>query len=142
MNTDLERFIDAQRRSYDIALAEIKNGRKRSHWMWYIFPQITGLGESETSIYYAIKDIEEATNFLHHKILGSRLIEISTELLRLENNDARSIFGFPDYLKLQSSMTLFSLVDNAHEVFTQVLQKFFDGQQDNNTIEILKDNRK
>ena len=140
MNTGLERFIDAQHNSYAYALAEIKSGKKKSHWMWFIFPQITGLGESETSKYYAIKDIEEAANFLHHEILGNRLIEISKELLMLENNNARAIFGFPDYLKLQSSMTLFSQVENTHEVFLQVLDKFFDGQSDNNTIQILNGN--
>src|SRR6476469_7431294 len=105
---NLKRFIDAQATSYANALSEIKNGRKRSHWMWYIFPQIQGLGFSETSRYYAIKDIDEAEEFLKDPVLGPRLLKICNELLQLRSNDAHSIFGSPDDLKLKSSMTLFS----------------------------------
>src|ERR1700709_704106 len=105
---DLSRFLTAQEKDYATALAEIKNGRKRSHWMWYIFPQIAGLGFSETSRFYALKDQAEAEAYLQHPVLGSRLIEISKALLEIEDNHATRIFGNPDDLKLKSSMTLFS----------------------------------
>src|SRR5665213_2039019 len=103
-NYNLQRFINAQETSYQIALSEIKNGKKQSHWMWYIFPQIAGLGISETSKFYAIKNVHEAEEFLYHSVLGKRLIEICNELLNLETNDAHKIFGSPDDLKLHSSM--------------------------------------
>jgi uncharacterized protein (DUF1810 family) len=135
----LKRFIDAQESSYAIALSEIKSGRKRSHWMWYVFPQIKGLGFSETSMFYAIKDIEEAEAFLQHPILGHRLIEISKELLKLESNNAHQILGSPDDVKLHSSMTLFSSVPGASPVFEDVLRKFFNGEKDNKTLQILGD---
>jgi uncharacterized protein (DUF1810 family) len=135
----LKRFIDAQESSYAIALSEIKSGRKRSHWMWYVFPQIKGLGFSETSMFYAIKDIEEAEAFLQHPILGHRLIEISKELLKLESNNAHQILGSPDDIKLHSSMTLFSSVPGASPVFEDVLRKFFNGEKDNKTLQILGD---
>ncbi|TKK66657.1 DUF1810 domain-containing protein [Ilyomonas limi] len=137
-NPNLQRFIDAQRRDYDIALAEIKNGRKRSHWMWYIFPQIQGLGFSETSQYYAIKDKTEAISFLKHPLLGTRLINICQELLWLKGNNATNIFGYPDDVKLKSSMTLFAALPNADPVFQAVLNKFFNGQKDEKTVQILK----
>ena len=122
---NLKRFIDAQEANYQIALSEIKNGRKQSHWMWYIFPQIHGLGFSETSKFYSIKNIQEAEEFLKHPILGRRLIEICNKLLELESNDANKIFGSPDDLKLKSSMTLFSSLHNSNPVFQSVLEKFF-----------------
>jgi uncharacterized protein (DUF1810 family) len=124
---------------YPIALAEIKNGRKRSHWMWYIFPQITGLGFSSTSQFYAIKDIDEANAYLKHPVLGYRLVEITTALLELPTNDARQIFGFPDDMKLRSSVTLFLQIKNASPVFQKVLNKFFNGQPDEQTLQILKE---
>lgn len=127
---NLERFIDAQKADYQIALSEIKNGKKQSHWMWYIFPQLQGLGYSEMSKHYAIKDIDEAERFLKHPILGSRLINICKELLKLKSNDAHKIFGSPDNLKLQSCMTLFSSVINTDPVFELVLEKFFNGVKD------------
>jgi uncharacterized protein (DUF1810 family) len=135
----LKRFIDAQESSYAIALSEIKSGRKRSHWMWYVFPQIKGLGFSETSMFYAIKDIEEAEAFLQHPILGHRLIEISKELLKLESNNAHQILGSPDDVKLHSSMTLFSSTPGASPVFEDVLRKFFNGEKDDKTLQILRD---
>ena len=104
---ELKRFIDAQQTVYGIALSEIKSCRKRSHWMWFIFPQVKGLGFSETSQYYAIKNTREAEDYLNHPVLGSRLVEISTELLKLEESNATLIFGSPDDMKLRSSMTLF-----------------------------------
>jgi uncharacterized protein (DUF1810 family) len=137
MNANLSRFIEAQKNSYSIALEEIKKGRKQSHWMWYIFPQIKGLGHSSTSRYFAIQHIEEATAYLNDTVLGARLIEICNELLKLDCNDAYSIFGSPDHLKLKSSMTLFSQVDNANPVFMAVLGKFFDNKYDDLTLAIL-----
>jgi uncharacterized protein (DUF1810 family) len=137
-NESLDRFIEAQKPDYSIALAEIKQGRKRSHWMWYIFPQIRGLGFSETSTYYAIKDLDEAKQYLQHPVLGKRLIEISKALLENEENDATKIFGTPDDLKLRSSMTLFAAVPNADPVFQAVLNKFFEGKQDSKTLSIIE----
>lgn len=134
---DLQRFIDAQGHDYATAFNEIKGGRKRSHWMWYIFPQIQGLGFSETSRFYALKNKSEAAAFLHHPVLGSRLIEISNALLKLDSNDAHQIFGSPDDLKLKSSMTLFASLKNTHPVFEAVLDKFFKGGKDEKTLTIL-----
>lgn len=135
--TDLSRFIKAQENDHAIALAEIKKGRKRSHWMWYIFPQVQGLGFSSTSKYYAIKDIDEAAAYLKHPVLGSRLVEICRALLALESDNATQIFGDPDDMKLRSSMTLFASVPGADPVFEAVLKKFFGGKKDERTLEIL-----
>jgi uncharacterized protein (DUF1810 family) len=137
-NYNLKKFIEAQRTDYANALSEIKRGKKQSHWMWYIFPQIQGLGFSSTSKYYAIKNIDEATEYLKNEILGNRLTEICITLLALETNDAHVIFGSPDDMKLRSSMTLFSEVKNASAVFQKVLDKFFDGKKDDRTLQILK----
>lgn len=134
----LQRFIDAQEKSYSTALSEIINGKKRSHWMWYIFPQIRGLGMSEMSKLYAIEDMQEAAEFLNHPVLGSRLVRICVELLHLTGNDAHAIFGSPDDLKLHSSMTLFSLAPSADPVFQKVLDKFFAGTKDEQTVAIIK----
>lgn len=134
---NLTRFIEAQKDVYKISLQEIKNGKKVSHWMWYIFPQIQGLGHSETAIFYAIKDKAEAIRYFNHPILGARLIEISNELLRLRTSDSIEVFGHTDSLKLKSSMTLFSLLENSNSVFQKVLDKFFDGEKDENTIHII-----
>ncbi|HEY0245465.1 MAG TPA: DUF1810 domain-containing protein [Mucilaginibacter sp.] len=134
----LKRFMDAQEADYAIALAEMKNGKKRGHWIWYIFPQIQGLGISETSKFYAIKDSNEALAFLKHPVLGNRLINICKELLQLESNDANKVFGSPDDLKLKSSMTLFASLPDTDEVFQLVLDKFFNGMKDNKTLQILK----
>lgn len=137
MQNNVERFIDAQRTDYATALSEVKRGRKQSHWMWYIFPQIQGLGYSSISKRYAIQNLGEAGAYLQHPVLGSRLIEISTALLALESSDAYRIFGTPDDLKLKSSMTLFAAVPGADPIFEQVLQKFFRGTKDENTLRIL-----
>jgi uncharacterized protein (DUF1810 family) len=134
---DLERFINAQERDYDNALAEIKNGRKRSHWIWYIFPQIQGLGFSEMSKPYAIKSLDEAEAYMQHPVLGQRLIEICTALLQLKSNDAHAIFGSPDDMKLRSSMTLFASLPDAYPVFQSVLEKFFDGKGDSQTLHLI-----
>lgn len=138
MNThNLQRFIDAQQRDYPIALAEIKQGRKRSHWMWYIFPQLDGLGYSTTSRFYAIKNADEAYYYLNHPVLGKNLIEICRELLNLPNVSATQVFGSPDDLKLRSSVTLFAVLPDADPVFQQVLDKFFDGDADIATLRII-----
>ncbi|MBC3540296.1 DUF1810 domain-containing protein [Rufibacter sediminis] len=134
----LQRFLSAQERDYEVALAEIRRGRKQSHWMWYIFPQMQGLGFSETSRFYGIKDLPEAEAYLQHPVLGSRLVEICEVLLKLEGKDAHRIFGSPDDLKLKSSMTLFSALPAAPPVFKEVLEKFFHGKPDEKTVQILR----
>ena len=136
---DLKRFLDAQENYYGHALAEIKNGRKQSHWMWYIFPQISGLGFSETSRFYAIKDRAEAELYLSHPVLGARLIEISEVLLEIEGKTANQIFGSPDDLKLKSCMTLFGSLENAHPVFQRILDKYFNGTKDQRTLDLIND---
>jgi uncharacterized protein (DUF1810 family) len=133
----LQRFLDAQATDYAPALAEIKAGRKRSHWMWYIFPQIEGLGFSSVSRHYAIAGAAEAAAYLHHPVLGARLVEISEALLGLASHNATSIMGSPDDVKLRSSMTLFARVPGASPVFQQVLDKFFGGQPDIQTLRRL-----
>ena len=133
---NLERFLKAQELDYETALAEIKAGYKRSHWIWYIFPQIQGLGYSSMSQYYAIRDMEEARAYIEHPILGRRLIEISRALLQLLSNDAGDVMGYPDNMKLKSCMTLFSLAGD-NDIFQKVLDKFFDGEKDKATIDIL-----
>lgn len=134
---DLQRFIDAQEADFTTALAEIKNGRKRSHWMWYIFPQLRGLGSSETSRYYGIQNIDEAEAYINHPILGQRLMEICLALLQLKTNDPNEIFGSPDDLKLRSSMTLFASLPDAYPVFQSVLEKFFNGKSDDKTLRLI-----
>lgn len=129
--------MDAQESTYAIALSEIRNGRKQSHWMWYIFPQIKGLGFSEMSKLYAIRNRDEANQFLEHKILGSRLIEISNELMKLTGKSAHQIFGSPDDMKLQSCMTLFASLVNTPPVFQSVLDKYFTGTKDHKTLQFI-----
>lgn len=136
MENRLDRFLTAQERSYDAALSEIKNGRKRSHWMWYIFPQIAGLGMSSTAQYYSIADIEEAREYITHPVLGARLLEISRALLTLDSSDATAVMGYPDDLKLRSSMTLFAQVSE-DPVFNAVIDKFYGGRPDTRTLHIL-----
>ena len=136
--SDLSRFHEAQKDDYDIALKEIKNGRKESHWMWYIFPQIQGLGHSSTAQYYAISDMAEAKAYLKDDVLRRRLVEISQALLDLPANNAIEVFGVPDNMKLRSSMTLFSMAGPEISVFQKVLDKFFAGQPDRRTLEILE----
>ena len=135
----LQRFEDAHRQDYETALAEIRRGRKTSHWMWYIFPQLKGLGYSPTAQYYGIENLAEAEAFLAHPVLGVHLVEISRALLALETNNADLVFGYPDNLKLRSSMTLFAQIREAAPVFGQVLDKFFDGKPDQRTLELLKE---
>ncbi len=135
---NLERFLTAQQNTFQQALREIKNGRKQSHWMWFIFPQIAGLGFSETSKLYAIKNREEARLYIKHIILGSRLIEISKALLDIEGKTTNQVFGNPDDLKLKSCMTLFSELDNANPVFEAVLAKYFNGEKDTKTLRLIQ----
>ncbi len=135
---DLSRFLKAQERDYAQALSEIRAGRKRSHWMWYIFPQVQGLGFSSTAEYYAIHDLQEAKEYLADPVLGARLKEISSALLELDGLSAHDIFGYPDDLKLRSCMTLFRLADLDCPIFEEVLNRYYDGEADEKTIWILK----
>lgn len=132
----IERFITAQERSYSTALREIQNGKKQSHWMWYIFPQLIGLGHSSMAVYYSIRGRKEAEEYINHPLLGSRLKEISKALLSLETSDPYEVMGFPDDKKLQSSMTLFYLV-SGEPVFKKVLDKYYGGKFDEFTVNRL-----
>ncbi|MBN8429804.1 DUF1810 domain-containing protein [Microbulbifer salipaludis] len=134
---NLQRFLDAQASCYHEALAEICAGNKRSHWMWFIFPQIDGLGRSATARHYAIKSDEEAEAYLAHPILGARLHECCAALLAVEGRSAHQIFGSPDDMKLKSSMTLFTVVAGQKSEFMQVLQRYYAGELDTATLELL-----
>lgn len=136
---DLTRYIEAQEKQYAIALAEMKAGHKTSHWMWFIFPQIAGLGFSDVSKFYAIKNLEEAKAYLQHEVLGKRLKEISNVVLLQDTDNATLIFGSPDDMKLHSCMTLFAIADedNPDNVFENLLAKYFKGMYDRRTVEIL-----
>jgi len=134
---DLNRFLRAQERDYEQALQEIKNGSKRSHWMWYIFPQIDGLAFSSTSKHYAIKSLEEARAYLDHPILGGRLRECTEAVLGVEGRTAADIFGFPDDLKLRSCATLFACVSGPGSAFDRLLAKYYGGQRDDRTLKLL-----
>lgn len=135
---DLERFISAQAPVYQRALSEIKSGQKRSHWMWYIFPQLKGLGFSEIAQRYAIRGLDEAKSYIQHPVLGARFVECGQALLQVQGRTASEIFGFPDDLKLKSSMTLFALVSEPGSIFEQVLEKYYQGQRDEKTLALLK----
>ena len=138
MASDLSRFLKAQEHDYARALSEIRSGRKRSHWMWYIFPQIQGLGFSQTAQFYAIQDLAEAKDYLAHPVLGARLKEISSALLELDGLSASEIFGYPDDLKLCSCMTLFELAAPEQPVFARVLEKYYAGRRDQRTLALLR----
>ena len=133
----LTRFLDAQNQVYLNALSEIRNGQKKTHWMWFIFPQLKGLGISSTADFYGITCIEEASAYLQHPVLGKHLEQIASALLELEGKTASDIFGSPDDMKLRSSMTLFSQVENAHPVFERVLDNYFKGIPDQKTLQLL-----
>lgn len=137
MHEDLSRFLRAQEADYPRALNEIRNGRKESHWMWYIFPQLKGLGRSSMAVYYGIRDLGEARAYLADPVLGARLIEISEALLTLGSDDATLVMGQPDDLKLRSCMTLFDAAADSAGVFQRVLDKFYRGQKDARTLELL-----
>ena len=134
----LDRFIEAQEQMYEVALKEIKNGEKESHWMWYIFPQLRGLGRSQMAYAYGINGIEEAKAYLEHPILSKRLIEITEALLLHKEKDIYDIMGDIDNMKLHSSMTLFSLVSEDDSVFHQVLNNFYNGKMDESTLKLIK----
>ena len=137
MGFNLERFKKAQEKDYSRALEEIRNGYKESHWMWYIFPQLKELGYSEISEFYGIDGRTEAKAYIEDEILRARLVEISEALLRLKSSNATEVMGYPDDLKLKSCMTLFSEAAPEIESFTKVLEKFFGGEKDKKTLEIL-----
>lgn len=137
MQYDLSRYIIAHEQDYQRALAEIQSGRKISHWMWYIFPQLQGLGRSCISQLYAIQNLEEAIAFLSNPYLGSHLMEISSALLQLKTNNPREVFGYPDDIKLKSSMTLFAHATKENQVFLAVLDKYYGGKQDFKTLMLL-----
>jgi uncharacterized protein (DUF1810 family) len=135
-NNDITRFLDAQNKLYLTAFSEIKKGKKESHWMWFIFPQIKGLGTSNVANYYAVADLNEAKAFLNHPILAKHLIEISALLLTFKRKSIDSILGELDARKLCSSMTLFSQVEGAHPIFQEILDTFFLGYSDQLTLSI------
>ena len=141
--TDLQKFIDAQEHgynfgeTYETAFSEMGQGRKLSHWIWYVFPQIQGLGISSTTAYFSIKDLNEAMDYYAHPVLGSRLTEITKELLKIQTDDLTTIFGYPDAYKVRSCMTLFMYAAPENDLFQRVLDKFCQGNEDENTVEIL-----
>ncbi|MEE7625854.1 DUF1810 domain-containing protein [Methylobacter sp. Wu8] len=135
---DLSRFTTAQASIYDNVLEELKSGRKRTHWMWYIFPQFDGLGHSTISKHYAIKSIEEARQYLNHPVLGTRLLECAEAVFAIEGRSISEIFGYPDDLKLKSSMTLFTYVAAPCSVFSRILDKYFNGERDALTLQLLE----
>lgn len=138
MKYNIERFIKIQKEDYAMALKEIKNGRKRTHWMWYIFPQLKGLGTSAMAQYYGLENLEEAKEYYNNDYLRKNLLEITKALLSLDNTNIESILGYPDNLKLLSCMTLFEIVDKNENVFSQILDKYYKGKRDTNTIHLIK----
>jgi uncharacterized protein (DUF1810 family) len=137
----LQRFVVAQEEVYAAALAELRRGRKEGHWMWFIFPQIDGLGRSETAKFFALKSRAEALAYLQHKMLGARLTACAEALLSVEGRSAHEILGSPDDLKLHSSMTLFAALAGRGFVYQAVLQRYFAGRPDARTLEIMAGRR-
>ncbi len=137
-NYNLDRFLKAQDRYYECALSEIKNGRKESHWMWFIFPQLKELGYSDMAQYYGIENLDEARTYIEHPILGERLREISSALLSLTENNPYKVMGHPDHLKLCSCMTLFSKATDDNQVFIDVINKYYGGAMDMVTLNLTK----
>ena len=135
----LERFVEAQARDYDRALAELRVGRKRSHWMWFIFPQIEGLGFSPMSKRYAIRSLDEARAYLDHPVLGARLRECAEAVLGVEGRSAHDILGSPDDFKLRSCATLFARAAGKESVFHRLLDKYYEGEPDDRTVRRLSD---
>ena len=133
----LERFVAAQAPVYAQVVAELEAGRKTSHWMWFIFPQLRGLGRSPTALYFGIEDLGEAKAYLRHPVLGPRLVECSRLVLAVEGRSATAIFGSPDDLKLRSAMTLFGRAAAEEAVFAAVLETYYDGQEDPATLALL-----
>lgn len=137
MSKCIDRFLEPQKTAFPVALEEVRSGRKVSHWMWYIFPQLRGLGQSNTAWYYGIEDLSEAKVYLEHPVLGSRLREITLAALDLAESNPTKIFGWPDNMKFRSCMTLFTQVSD-DDLFAMTLEKFFAGQEDPMTLELLK----
>src|SRR5512135_134452 len=135
---NLARFVAAQQSVYEDALAELREGYKLTHWMWFIFPQIDGLGQSSMSRYYSIKSEQEARQYLAHPVLGPRLLECAEAVLAIQGESALDIFGSPDDMKLRSSMTLFACLSRSPSVFTRVLDKYFEGRPDRMTLRLLR----
>ncbi len=131
---DLQRFVDAQSRVYDTVVGELRGGRKRTHWMWFVFPQLRGLGSSPTAVRFAISSIDEARAYLDHELLGARLRECAGLVARIEGRSAEEIFGWPDDMKLRSSMTLFARAADDNAEFVAVLEKFYGGEEDPATL--------
>ena len=136
-NYNLKRFIEAQEGVYPVALRELREGRKRSHWMWYIFPQLKHLGHSYNAKYYGLSGVDEAAAYLAEPVLGQRLREVTTAILNLPTNDAYEVFGGIDGMKLRSSMTLFDIV-SPNDIFARVLDKYFNGQRDHRTLTLIQ----
>lgn len=134
---DMERFVQAQESDYHVALAELRGGRKRSHWMWYIFLQYRGLGSSPMSRRYAIGSLDEARAFLQHPVLGPRLLECARAMLAHAGRSATAILGTPDDLKLRSCATLFAQVSEPGSVFDELLQRYWEGEPDQATLDLL-----
>lgn len=134
----LARFLEAQNHTYLKALSEIESGKKTSHWMWYVFPQLKGLGKSDTAQFYGIENLKEAEEYLAHPVLGKHLVAISEMLLRIDGKTANEIFGSPDDLKLRSSMTLFARAGKTNPVFGAVLEKYFNSTPDPRTLELIE----
>lgn len=135
---DLERFVAAQQGAYERACAELRGGKKTGHWIWFIFPQILGLGMSEMSRQYAIRSLDEAKAYLAHQVLGPRLKQVSRIVLEIDGLTVEEIFGWPDDMKLRSSMTLFAAAAADGEAFTAVLKKYFNSERDQRTLDLLK----
>lgn len=131
---DLQRFVDAQERVYQSVITELTDGRKRSHWMWFVFPQLRGLGSSPTAVRFGIASVDEARAYLAHEVLGPRLRECAGMVARIEGRTAEQVFGWPDDMKLRSSMTLFAQAADDNADFTAVLEKFYGGEQDPATL--------
>jgi uncharacterized protein (DUF1810 family) len=138
---DLRRFADAQDRVYDTVLAELRAGAKRSHWIWFVFPQLRGLGHSATAMRYGISSLDEARAYLMHDVLGPRLRECARLLARIDGRSTDDIFGWPDNLKVRSSMTLFARATDNDAEFRAVLDKFYNGEEDAATVELLSSSR-
>ena len=134
----LQRFVDAQEGIYEKALGELRSGRKQTHWMWFVFPQLDGLGRSSTARFYAIRHAGEAAAYLQHPKLGPRLVECCEAILAIQGKTAREIFGFPDELKLRSCATLFSALSPLDSVFTRVIARYFEAGSDRQTLELLR----
>ena len=135
---NLNRFLEAQMTTYEGAMLELARGRKESHWIWYVFPQIEGLGRSDTAKLYSIKSLEESRAYLEHPVLGQRLIEACEIILSLKDVSMDEVMGFPDDLKLLSSMTLFEALSDSSSIFTKIIEIYFDDERDENSIKLIK----